>query len=84
MAEHQGGQGGFTRRELLKMSLVGGGVGAALSVAGIPLLKRARYFFEKSETAFIASVKDYDQNIVGVLIDGLTELGVDTAEIKNN
>lgn len=69
---------GISRRDLLKIAA--GGV--ALAGLSLPLVRWAKYYFEKREQVFAASVAGYDRDILGTLLNGFRELGVTPDEIK--
>lgn len=74
-----GRKSSLTRRDLLKATAAG----VALAGLGYPLFQRLRYFFEKEEQVFTASVPGYDRDMLGALLNGFRELGVTPAEIKD-
>jgi uncharacterized protein (DUF362 family) len=68
---------GWTRRKFLKYAAAGG----AASAAGL-LLGRNLKSKGKKEQVFIASADDYTANIVGILQNGLKELGIEEDRFK--
>ncbi|QGY42029.1 DUF362 domain-containing protein [Pseudodesulfovibrio cashew] len=56
--------------------------GVALAGIGIPVVRWAKYLFEKKEQVFTASVPGYDRDMLGALLNGFRELGVTPEEIR--